>query len=353
MKLSDFDYALPPEAIAARPAEPRDAARLLDMTAMGAGGGGLADRTVADLPDLLGPGDLVVVNNTRVIPARLAGKRGEAGVEVTLHRRVAPDRWKCFAKPARKLRPGDSVEFGGGLGAKVAEAGEEGERTLVFPMGGDELDAAIEAAGVVPLPPYIPRPDGPDAEDAASYQTVYASRKGAVAAPTAGLHFTPGLIERLGGRGVRMAEVTLHVGAGTFLPVKAEDPRRHRMHSEWGEIPDAAAAAVNATRGEGGRVVAVGTTTLRILEACWMETGSVKPWEAETDLFILPGFRFGVIDLLLTNFHLPKSTLLMLVSAFAGKGRVDRAYAHALEAGYRFFSYGDACLMAREGAGRG
>ena len=348
MKLSDFDYSLPPEAIASRPCEPRDAARLLDMTSMDGDGGGIADRIVSDLPGLLEPGDLVVVNNTRVIPARLSGRRGGAGIEVTLHRRTAPDGWRCFARPAKKLREGDVVDFGGGLEARVAEVGGDGERGLAFNRSGAELDAAIEAAGTMPLPPYIPRPDGPDAGDAADYQTVYASRKGAVAAPTAGLHFTAELLEALETRGIGLAEVTLHVGAGTFLPVKTEDPKEHRMHSEWGEITEAAAGAVNAARGGGGRVVAVGTTTLRILEACWRENGAVQPWRAETDLFILPGFRFGVVDLLLTNFHLPKSTLLMLVAAFAGKARVDRAYAHALDGGYRFFSYGDACLMARD-----
>ena len=347
MKLSDFDYTLPPEAIADRPARPRDSARLLDMTSMDSGGG-LADRTVADLPGLLEAGDLVVVNDTQVIPARLTGRRGEAKVTVTLHQRIAPDRWKCFAKPARKLRRGDRVEFGGDLWARVADTGGDGERSLAFSLGGEALDSAIEATGAMPLPPYIPRPDGPDADDAASYQTVYARRKGAVAAPTAGLHFTPGLIEGLRARDIKMAEVTLHVGAGTFLPVKTDDPRRHRMHSEWGEIPDTSAEAINGTRKGGGRVVAVGTTTLRILEACWRENGEIRPWQSETDLFILPGFRFGVVDVLMTNFHLPRSTLLMLVSAFAGKGRVEKAYAHALKAGYRFFSYGDACLMARQ-----
>lgn len=342
MKLSDFDYDLPPEAVASHPAEPRDAARLLDLRR-----DTLVDRIVSDLPDLLGQGDLMVVNNTRVIPARLEGRRGEAGISVTLHQRIAPDTWRCFAKPARKLRLGDQVEFSSILTAEVTALGEDGERTLTFTLAGDELDQAIEAHGSIPLPPYIPRPDGPTRDDSASYQTIYARHKGAVAAPTAGLHFTPELMQRIRDKGVNMAEVTLHVGAGTFLPVKTDDVRDHRMHHEWGEITAPVAEAINRTRDEGGRIIAVGTTTLRILEACWKENGCIQEWQAETDLFIIPGFRFGVIDLLMTNFHLPKSTLMMLVSAFAGKGAIDQAYAHALKTGYRFFSYGDACLMER------
>ena len=342
MKLSDFDYDLPPEAVASHPAEPRDAARLLDLRR-----DTLVDRIVSDLPDLLGQGDLMVVNNTRVIPARLDGRRGEAGISVTLHQRIAPDTWRCFAKPARKLRLGDQVEFSSILTAEVTALGEDGERTLTFTLAGDELDQAIEAHGSMPLPPYIPRPDGPTRDDSASYQTIYARHKGAVAAPTAGLHFTPELMQRIRDKGVNMAEVTLHVGAGTFLPVKTDDVRDHRMHHEWGEITAPVAEAINRTRDEGGRIIAVGTTTLRILEACWKENGCIQEWQAETDLFIIPGFRFGVIDLLMTNFHLPKSTLMMLVSAFAGKGAIDQAYAHALKTGYRFFSYGDACLMER------
>ena len=342
MKLSDFDYDLPPEAVASHPAEPRDAARLLDLRR-----DTLVDRIVSDLPDLLGQGDLMVVNNTRVIPARLDGRRGEAGISVTLHQRIAPDTWRCFAKPARKLRLGDQVEFSSILTAEVTALGEDGERTLTFTLAGDELDQAIEAHGSMPLPPYIPRPDGPTRDDSASYQTIYARHKGAVAAPTAGLHFTPELMQRIRDKGVNMAEVTVHVGAGTFLPVKTDDVRDHRMHHEWGEITAPVAEAINRTRDEGGRIIAVGTTTLRILEACWKENGCIQEWQAETDLFIIPGFRFGVIDLLMTNFHLPKSTLMMLVSAFAGKGAIDQAYAHALKTGYRFFSYGDACLMER------
>ena len=342
MKLSDFDYDLPPEAVASHPAEPRDAARLLDLRR-----DTLVDRIVSDLPDLLGQGDLMVVNNTRVIPARLEGRRGEAGISVTLHQRIAPDTWRCFAKPARKLRLGDQVEFSSILTAEVTALGEDGERTLTFTLAGDKLDQAIEAHGSMPLPHYIPRPDGPTRDDSASYQTIYARHKGAVAAPTAGLHFTPELMQRIRDKGVNMAEVTLHVGAGTFLPVKTDDVRDHRMHHEWGEITAPVAEAINRTRDEGGRIIAVGTTTLRILEACWKENGCIQEWQAETDLFIIPGFRFGVIDLLMTNFHLPKSTLMMLVSAFAGKGAIDQAYAHALKTGYRFFSYGDACLMER------
>lgn len=342
MKLSDFDYPLPPEAIAAHPVEPRDSARLLDLT-----GEAITDRIVRDLPDRLEPGDIVVVNNTRVIPARLTGRRGEATISITLHQRDGADRWRCFAKPAKKLRLGDIVEFGEGLSASVTAIGEDGERSLGFSSSGAELDAALEAVGTMPLPPYIPRPDGPTSDDQGDYQTVYARHKGAVAAPTAGLHFTPELLEAIRARGIHLVEVTLHVGAGTFLPVKTDDPREHRMHSEWGEISTETADAINTAIRNGGRVVAIGTTTLRILESCWRDHGRIQPYQAETDLFILPGFNFGVVDVLMTNFHLPKSTLLMLVSAFTGKALVDQAYAHALGEGYRFFSYGDACLMER------
>jgi S-adenosylmethionine:tRNA ribosyltransferase-isomerase len=342
MRLSDFDYDLPPERIAAEPASPRTAARLLDMR-----GGSLHDRVIADLPDCLEAGDLLIVNNTRVLPARLTGKRGEARIQVTLHRRVDRAEWRCFAKPAKKLRLGERIDFSNTLSAEVNYVGDDGERGLLFNQEGQALDAALEQTGVMPLPPYIPRPDGVRADDADHYQTMFAAHNGAVAAPTAGLHFTPDLIQAIDAKGIAMAEVTLHVGAGTFLPVKVDDIRDHVMHSEWGEISAETAQRINATKEAGGRVVCVGTTSLRILESCWRDHGDIRAYQAETDLFIIPGFQFGVADMLLTNFHLPKSTLLMLISAFAGKNFVEKAYAHAIDQSYRFFSYGDACLMER------
>ena len=342
MKLTDFDYTLPPEVIAAEPASPRTSARLLDMR-----GGVLADRIVADLPSCLNPGDLMIFNDTRVLPARLTGKRGEAKVEVTLHRRLDDSHWRCFARPAKKLRLDDLIDFGAGLHAVVDHIGDDGERGLAFNHQGVSLEGKLTEVGVMPLPPYIPRPDGVRDDDADHYQTMFARQTGAVAAPTAGLHFTPDLIDAIAAKGIRMAPVTLHVGAGTFLPVKANDPRDHKMHTEWGSISEETADLINQTRQNGGRIVSVGTTSLRILEACWKDHGEIRPYTAETDLFILPGFSFGVVDVLMTNFHLPKSTLLMLVSAFAGKPLIDRAYAHAIGEGYRFFSYGDASIMER------
>ena len=344
MQLCDFDYELPQDRIAAEPANPRDAARMLDMR-----GDGFIDRIVADLPDCLNAGDLLVVNNTRVLPARLTGKRGEAKINITLHQRVDAQCWRAFAKPAKKLRLDDVVVFSENLTATVSHIGDDGERSLTFNQSGDALDQALEQVGVMPLPPYIPRPDGIKDDDAENYQTMFAARNGAVAAPTAGLHFTPRLYERLADRGVEFAEVTLHVGAGTFLPVKVDDVRTHKMHTEWGEISAETAAKIKDTQARGNKVVAVGTTSLRILEACFKDHGDVRAYQAETDLFIIPGFQFGVVDMLMTNFHLPKSTLLMLISAFTGKDHVDAAYAHAIETGYRFFSYGDSCLMARRG----
>ncbi|MCE2517512.1 MAG: tRNA preQ1(34) S-adenosylmethionine ribosyltransferase-isomerase QueA [Alphaproteobacteria bacterium] len=342
MLLSDFDYHLPPSLIAAEPASPRTAARMLDMR-----GPTFIDRIVADLPDCLNPGDLLVVNNTRVLPARLIGKRGEATINVTLHRRIDGAVWRGFAKPARKLKLGDQVVFSPDLAAEIDFIGADGERGFAFNHSGEALDKALEATGVMPLPPYIPRPDGVRDDDADHYQTMFAAHNGAVAAPTAGLHFTPELMADLQDRGVAVADVTLHVGAGTFLPVKVEDLSEHKMHLEWGEISAETAAAINRTKAEGGKVVAVGTTSLRILESCFRDHGDTRAYQAETDLFILPGFKFGVVDVLMTNFHLPKSTLLMLISAFTGKAHVDAAYAHAIAENYRFFSYGDACLMER------
>ncbi|MFQ5958881.1 MAG: tRNA preQ1(34) S-adenosylmethionine ribosyltransferase-isomerase QueA [Alphaproteobacteria bacterium] len=342
MKVDAFDFHLPRELIAARPAVPRDSARLLEVRADGVG-----DRRFTDLPRLLRPGDLLVFNDTRVIPARLRGKRATAAVEVTLHKRVDDGCWDAFARPARKLRVGDRVDFGERFAAEVAAKGEGGEVRLRFALAGDDLRAALARHGAAPLPPYIPRPHGPDARDARDYQTVYARHDGAVAAPTAGLHFTPELFAALESRGVGSAYVTLHVGAGTFLPVKVADTRDHRLHAEAGRIDAAAAEAVNATRLAGGRIVAVGTTSLRLLESAAGDDGLIAPFAGETALFITPGYRFKAVDLLLTNFHLPRSTLFMLVCAFAGLGRMHAAYAHAMKAGYRFYSYGDGSLLHR------
>jgi S-adenosylmethionine:tRNA ribosyltransferase-isomerase len=346
MNVADFDFDLPRSLIAERPVEPRDAARLLAV------GAALADRVVRDLPDLLRPGDLLVFNDTKVIPARLTGRRGVAGIEATLHKQEAPDRWRAFVRPAKRLKQGDRIEFAGNaadatLGAEVQEKGEGGEIVLRFDVAGAALMAALERVGVMPLPPYIPRDTGPDARDGADYQTVYARHPGAVAAPTAGLHFTDDLLARLAQRGIAQTFVTLHVGAGTFLPVKVEDTRDHVMHAEFGTIDAAAAAAIAAARARGGRVVAVGTTALRLLESAADADGRVAPFAADTALFITPGYRFKAVDLLLTNFHLPRSTLFMLVAAFAGLARMRAAYEHAKGSGYRFYSYGDACLLER------
>lgn len=340
MRVDDFDFELPRELIADRPAVPRDSARLLEVRP-----DRLADRIVRDLPELLSPGDMLVFNDTKVIPARLSGRRGQAAVEVTLHKAEGLGRWRAFARPARRLRPGDRIVFAPEFSAEVAEKGEAGEVTLAFDRGGAELMAALERHGFMPLPPYMGR--DADARDRSDYQTLFAAREGAVAAPTAGLHFTPGLIAALEARGVRRATVTLHVGAGTFLPVKVEDTRDHVMHSEWGEIDAATAARIDQARAAGGRVIAVGTTSLRLLESASAEDGTVRPFAGETDIFITPGYRFRAVDLLMTNFHLPRSTLFMLVSAFAGLARMKAAYEHAKAAGYRFYSYGDACLLHR------
>ncbi len=339
MKVDLFDFDLPRDAVAQRPARPRDSARLLEV------GNELRDMGVLDLPDLLAPGDLLVFNDTRVIPARLMGKRGEAKVEVTLHKRVSDDTWNAFARPARKLKPGNRVDFADGFSCEVAAKGDGGEVTLAFDRSGAALLAALEDFGAMPLPPYIKREGLADERDRDDYQTLFASRDGAVAAPTAGLHFTPRLLDALDARGVARAAVTLHVGAGTFLPVKADDTDDHAMHSEWGAVPEETAAAANAARARGGRVVAVGTTSLRILESAAGGDGTVNAFSGDTDIFITPGYAFRAVDLLLTNFHLPRSTLFMLVSAFAGLARMKAAYAHALGAGYRFYSYGDACLL--------
>jgi S-adenosylmethionine:tRNA ribosyltransferase-isomerase len=341
MKLSDFDFDLPPERIAQHPVRPRDAARLLEIAPAG-----LSDRAMLDLPGRLRAGDLLVSNDTRVIRAQLTGMRGAARIGVTLHKAVDEATWQAFARPAKKLAAGDRLVFAGDFAAEVLARGEGGAATLRFDRGGAALMAALACHGRMPLPPYIKR-SGAGPEDDADYQTMFARRDGAVAAPTAGLHFTPRLMARLAEAGIGHAQVTLHVGAGTFLPVKTEDVAAHVMHAEWAELPAETAAAIAATRARGGRVVAVGTTTLRTLEGVAALQGSLGPWAGEIDLFIRPGFRFRAVDLLITNFHLPKSTLFMLVSAFAGPARMRAAYAHAIGAGYRFFSYGDASLIHR------
>ena len=347
MRVDLFDFELPPERIALEPARPRDAARML-----GVAGEKIADRTVRDLPTLLRPGDLLVANDTKVIPAQLFGERegregsGAVAIEATLHKDLGGDLWRAFVRPAKRLREGDMVEFKGGLSARVvSRAGAEA--SLAFDTGGRNFLAALEEAGVMPLPPYIARKRPAGDEDKASYQTMFADEEGSVAAPTAGLHFTPALIAALEDKGVAQTTITLHVGAGTFLPVSVDDTADHKMHSEWGEITEAQAAQINETRAEGGRIIAVGTTSLRLLESAAGEDGMIKPFAAETDIFITPGYRFKAVDLLMTNFHLPRSTLFMLVCAFAGTDAMKAAYAHAIAKEYRFYSYGDACLLER------
>lgn len=318
------------------------------MLEVGAATAAIQDRMILDLPDLLAPGDLLLVNDTKVIPARLRGRRGAASVEITLHRRMPEGRWRAFARPAKRLKPGDRINFGNGFHATVVEKHEAGEITVAPNLAGDAFGEALRAHGAIPLPPYIKRPEGPDAGDNERYQTVYARHEGAVAAPTAGLHFTDRLFDALDQRGVRRSTVTLHVGAGTFLPVTAERAADHRMHPEWGKVTEETANAVNATHAAGNRVVAVGTTSLRLIESAADPDGTVVPFEGETNIFILPGYRFRVPDLLLTNFHLPRSTLFMLVSAFAGLDLMRAAYAQAVAEQYRFYSYGDACLLHRQ-----
>lgn len=340
MKVSAFDFELPAGRIAQRPIVPRDAARLLVVQP-----DRLDDRHVRDLPALLRAGDRLVYNDTRVIKARLRGRRGDAAVEMTLHRRLDPATWRAFARPARKLRAGDFVVFAPGFTAEVRAKREGGEVTLTFDRGGPDLDGALDALGEMPLPPYIKRPPGGDPRDAADYQTIWADKAGAVAASTAGFHFTPELAASLERAGIERTALTLHVGAGTFLPVKVEDTKAHVMHAEQGELTAQAAAAINATRAAGGRIVAVGTTALRVLETAADANGCVVAWRGETNIFITPGYRFKAVDLLLTNFHLPRSTLFMLVAAFSGLARMKAAYAHAVEHGYRFYSYGDCCLL--------
>ncbi|MGJ4996142.1 tRNA preQ1(34) S-adenosylmethionine ribosyltransferase-isomerase QueA [Bradyrhizobium sp. HKCCYLS3077] len=356
MRTDLFDFHLPPENIALRPASPRESARMLVVQ----GDGVLRDRTVGDLPDWLEPGDQLVVNDTKVIAAQLSGRRisreTEAKIEATLIKRLDGSHWQALVRPAKKLAPGDTIRFGnegkvcllGHLDATVEAKGEEGEVTLAFVFHGPALDQAIADLGRPPLPPYIAGKRPADEQDAADYQTMFAAKEGAVAAPTAGLHFTPALEQRLRDRGVGLQRVTLHVGAGTFLPVKVEDTEGHRMHAEWGSLTAETAHALNEARAKGGRIVAVGTTSMRLLESAALPDGTLAPFESETSIFITPGYRFRAVDILMTNFHLPRSTLFMLVSAFAGLETMQAAYKHAIESGYRFYSYGDACLLFRQ-----
>jgi S-adenosylmethionine:tRNA ribosyltransferase-isomerase len=355
MRTDLFDFELPAENIALRPASPRDSARMLVVQP----GGVLRDRVVADLPQWLEPGDQLVVNDTRVISAQLKGRRigrdTEPKIEATLIKRLDGSRWQALVKPAKKLAKGDVVRFGnegkvcllGHLDAEVEHKGDDGEITLSFSFHGPALDQAIADLGSPPLPPYIASKRAPDERDAADYQTMFAVNEGAVAAPTAGLHFTPELEAALNARGVDLHRLTLHVGAGTFLPVKVEDTAGHRMHAEWGCIRADTARALNAARANGGRIVAVGTTSMRLLESAAAEDGTIQPFDGETSIFITPGYRFRAVDILLTNFHLPRSTLFMLVSAFCGLEAMKHAYAHAIAGGYRFYSYGDASLLFR------
>ncbi|SDM69949.1 S-adenosylmethionine:tRNA ribosyltransferase-isomerase [Methylobacterium phyllostachyos] len=345
MRVDLFDFDLPETSIALRPAEPRDAGRLLVVRP----GAALADRTVRDLPAALREGDALVFNDTRVIPARLHGIRMRPGApgqraEAMLHLREGPARWRAFARPAKRLAVGDTLRFGE-LTAIVAGKGEAGEIVLDFDRAGPELDAAIAAEGALPLPPYIAGKRATDARDVTDYQTIYARHPGAVAAPTAGLHFSEALLADLDAAGLQRHHVTLHVGAGTFLPVKAEDTDGHRMHAEIGILDATTADALNAARAAGGRIVAVGTTALRLLESAASADGTLSAFSGPTDIFITPGYRFRAVDALVTNFHLPRSTLFMLVSAFSGLETMRAAYAHAIRTGYRFYSYGDASLI--------
>ena len=356
MRVDEFDFDLPAERIALHPVEPRDSARLLVVRP----GEGLEDRVITDLVDLLAPGDVLVVNDTRVIPAELKGIRfrGEYRAEISfnLHKRIDASRWAAFARPAKRLKPGDMLVFGEQtdracalteLRAEVQQVAEGGEVVLAFALSGPYLDEAIKAHGAMPLPPYIGSKRGFEERDRTDYQTVYAREDGAVAAPTAGLHFTETLLARLSDKGVGIEQVTLHVGAGTFLPVKVDDTADHKMHAEWGVVSPEVVERLLAAKAAGGRIIAVGTTSLRLLESAARETGALAPFSGDTDIFITPGYRFNVVDMLMTNFHLPRSTLMMLVSAFAGLDTMRAAYAHAIASEYRFYSYGDGSLLFR------
>jgi S-adenosylmethionine:tRNA ribosyltransferase-isomerase len=339
MKVDAFDFDLPTDRIALRPASPRDSARLLKVTPSG-----LADHLVTDLPRLLRAGDVLVFNDTKVIPAQLEGRRGDARIGATLHKREGPRAWRAFIRNAKRLRDGDEIDFGVGVTALASERGADGSFLLTF-AGEEPVELLLQRAGRMPLPPYIAGKRAADARDRDDYQTMFARAEGAVAAPTAALHFTPELMAALAEAGIGHETLTLHVGAGTFLPVKAEDTADHVMHAEWGRIDTATAERLNAVRAAGGRVVAVGTTSLRLLESAANDDGVIRPFEDDTAIFITPGYRFRAVDGLITNFHLPRSTLFMLVSALIGLERMQAAYAHAVDAGYRFYSYGDASLL--------
>ena len=345
MRVDLFDFELPPERIALRPARPRDAARMLVVP----GEGGFEDRTVRELPTLLRPGDVLVFNDTRVIPAQLEGRRGEARIGATLHKRIDPElvegrRWQAFVRNAKRLHEGDEIAFPAGVSATAEQRHPDGSWTLVF-AGEEPVEVLLERAGRMPLPPYIAGKRPADEADRADYQTIFAREDGAVAAPTAALHFTPELLAALDEAGIGRETLTLHVGAGTFLPVKADDTDAHAMHAEWGRIEPETAERLNAARAAGGRLVAIGTTSLRLLESAADEHGAIHPFAGDTAIFITPGYRFRAIDGLMTNFHLPRSTLFMLVSALMGLDRMQAAYAHAIAEEYRFYSYGDASLL--------
>jgi S-adenosylmethionine:tRNA ribosyltransferase-isomerase len=340
MRVDLFDFDLPPERIALRPAAPRDAARMLVLH----GAEELEDRGVADLPDMLRAGDCLIFNDTRVIPAQLEGMRGEARIGATLHKRMGLRQWQAFLRNAKRVRDGDRIDFGAGVTAIAGPRDEDGGVSLSF-EGDEPVEVLLERAGRMPLPPYIASKRPTDERDREDYQTLFAREDGAVAAPTAALHFTPGLMDRLAAAGIVTETLTLHVGAGTFLPVKADDTDDHRMHAEWGRIDAETAGRLNAVRARGGRLISVGTTSLRLLESATGEDGVIAPFAGETRIFITPGYKFRAIDGLMTNFHLPKSTLFMLVSALMGRERMQAAYAHAIAAGYRFYSYGDSSLL--------
>ncbi|NUQ17331.1 MAG: tRNA preQ1(34) S-adenosylmethionine ribosyltransferase-isomerase QueA [Sphingomonas sp.] len=339
MRVADFDFDLPAERIALRPARPRDSARLLLVE-----GGDISDHQVLDLPDLLLPGDVLVFNDTKVIPAQLEGQRGEASIGATLHKREGPREWRAFLRNAKRARPGDTIEFGEGVAASVVDKAEDGSALLHF-HGDEPVELLLERAGRMPLPPYIASRRDIDESDREDYQTIFAREEGAVAAPTAALHFTPRLLEALEARGIGRETLTLHVGAGTFLPVKSERIEEHKMHAEWGRIDAPTAERLNALRRSGRRLISVGTTSLRLLESAADGDGMIRPFDGDTAIFITPGYPFKAIDGLITNFHLPRSTLFMLVSALIGLDVMKAAYAHAVEAGYRFYSYGDASLL--------
>ena len=339
MRVDLFDFDLPAERIALRPVSPRDAAKMLCVS-----GNMLTDRNVRDLPHLLRAGDCLIFNDTRVIPAQLEGKRGAASIGATLHKRVDLRRWQAFVRNAKRLRVGETVDFGADVAAIAEARHEDGSFTLMF-TGDEPVELLLERAGTMPLPPYIAGKRPTDAQDAQDYQTMFAVKKGAVAAPTASLHFTPDLMAAIARAGIETATLTLHVGAGTFLPVKADDTADHRMHSEWGQIDVATAERLNAVRAGGGRLIAVGTTSLRLVESAAGDDGLVHPFEGDTDIFITPGYRFKAIGGLMTNFHLPRSTLFMLVSALMGRDVMQAAYAHAIAKEYRFYSYGDSSLL--------